>query len=119
MTLSLRTRLTVWYSALLLLALVVFTATVLWLHWRLLVRQSDESLEALATTGANVVADELAEHATLGGAAREMADVVRHEHYDAFTNVVDVYIQRLRRKLDLPDAPSMIRTRRGQGYQLL
>ena len=81
MTLSLRTRLTVWYSALLLLALVVFTATVLWLHWRLLVRQSDESLEALAITGANVVADELAEHATLGGAAREMADVVRHEHY--------------------------------------
>ena len=50
------------------------------------------------------------------------ADIAEHvwdEHYDAFSNVVDVYIQRLRRKLDLPDAPSMIRTRRGQGYQLL
>jgi len=50
------------------------------------------------------------------------ADIAEHvwdEHYDAFSNVVDVYIQRLRRKLDDPDAPSMIRTRRGQGYQLL
>jgi DNA-binding response OmpR family regulator len=50
------------------------------------------------------------------------ADIAEHvwdEHYDAFSNVVDVYIQRLRRKLDDPDAPSLIRTRRGQGYQLL
>jgi len=50
------------------------------------------------------------------------ADIAEHvwdEHYDAFSNVVDVYVQRLRRKLDEPDAPSMIRTRRGQGYQLV
>jgi two-component system copper resistance phosphate regulon response regulator CusR len=50
------------------------------------------------------------------------ADIAEHvwdEHYDPFSNVVDVYIQRLRRKLDVPDAPSIIRTRRGQGYQLL
>jgi len=50
------------------------------------------------------------------------ADIAEHvwdEHYDAFSNVVDVYVQRLRRKLDDPGAPSMIRTRRGQGYQLL
>jgi two-component system, OmpR family, copper resistance phosphate regulon response regulator CusR len=50
------------------------------------------------------------------------ADIAEHvwdEHYDAFSNVVDVYIQRLRRKLDHPGAPSMIRTRRGHGYQLL
>src|SRR5215471_5940943 len=50
------------------------------------------------------------------------ADIAEHvwdEHYDAFSNVVDVYVQRLRRKLDDPDAPSIIRTRRGQGYQLL
>jgi two-component system copper resistance phosphate regulon response regulator CusR len=50
------------------------------------------------------------------------ADIAEHvwdEHYDPFSNVVDVYIQRLRRKLDDPDAPSVIRTRRGQGYQLL
>ncbi len=50
------------------------------------------------------------------------ADIAEHvwdEHYDAFSNVVDVYIQRLRRKLDAPSGPSLIRTRRGQGYQLL
>ena len=49
------------------------------------------------------------------------ADIAEHvwdEHYDPFSNVVDVYIQRLRRKLDRDDGPSLIRTRRGQGYQL-
>ena len=33
------------------------------------------------------------------------ADIAEHvwdEHYDAFSNVVDVYVQRLRRKLDDP-----------------
>jgi two-component system copper resistance phosphate regulon response regulator CusR len=50
------------------------------------------------------------------------ADIAEHvwdEHYDAFSNVVDVYVQRLRRKLDDPATDSLIRTRRGQGYQLL
>jgi DNA-binding response OmpR family regulator len=50
------------------------------------------------------------------------ADIAEHvwdEHYDAFSNVVDVYVQRLRRKLDDPAGESLIRTRRGQGYQLL
>ena len=50
------------------------------------------------------------------------ADIAEHvwdEHYDAFSNVVDVYVQRLRRKLDEGDEPSLIRTRRGQGYQLI
>jgi two-component system copper resistance phosphate regulon response regulator CusR len=49
----------------------------------------------------------------------EIAEHVWDEHYDPFSNVVDVYIQRLRRKLDEPGVPSAIRTRRGQGYQLL
>jgi len=31
---------------------------------------------------------------------------------------VDVYIQRLRRKLDAAGEESIIRTRRGEGYQL-
>jgi two-component system copper resistance phosphate regulon response regulator CusR len=49
------------------------------------------------------------------------ADIAEHvwdEHYDPFSNVVDVYVQRLRRKLDLPGRASLIRTRRGEGYQL-
>ena len=49
------------------------------------------------------------------------ADIAEHvwdEHYDPLSNVVDVYIQRLRRKLDRPGSESCIRTRRGEGYQL-
>ena len=49
------------------------------------------------------------------------ADIAEHvwdEHYDPMSNVVDVYVQRLRRKLDRPGSESVIRTRRGEGYQL-
>jgi len=48
----------------------------------------------------------------------EIADHVWDENYDPFSNVIDVYVQRLRRKLDRPGAESIIRTRRGEGYQL-
>jgi DNA-binding response OmpR family regulator len=48
----------------------------------------------------------------------EIAEHVWDEHYDPFSNVVDVYVQRLRRKLDQPGVQSLIRTRRGEGYQL-
>ena len=49
------------------------------------------------------------------------ADISEHvwdEHHDPVSNVVDVYVQRLRRKLDRSGTESMIRTRRGEGYQL-
>ena len=55
------------------------------------------------------------------GAVVSRGDIAEHvwdEHYDPVSNVVDVYIQRLRRKLDRPGAASVIRTRRGEGYQL-
>jgi DNA-binding response OmpR family regulator len=48
----------------------------------------------------------------------EIAEHVWDQHYDPFSNVVDVYVQRLRRKLDQPGGESLIRTRRGEGYQL-
>ena len=48
----------------------------------------------------------------------DIAEHVWDEHYDPLSNVVDVYIQRLRRKIDRPGADSFIRTRRGEGYQL-
>jgi two-component system copper resistance phosphate regulon response regulator CusR len=48
----------------------------------------------------------------------EIAEHVWDEHYDPLSNVVDVYVQRLRRKIDRPGADSFIRTRRGEGYQL-
>src|SRR5207302_11336633 len=49
------------------------------------------------------------------------ADIAEHvwdEHYEPLSNVVDVYVQRLRRKLDRRGSDSLIRTRRGEGYQL-
>ena len=49
------------------------------------------------------------------------ADIAEHvwdEGYDPMSNVIDVYIQRLRRKIDDPDGVSMIQTRRGEGYAL-
>jgi DNA-binding response OmpR family regulator len=49
----------------------------------------------------------------------DIAEHVWDEHYDPMSNVVDVYVQRLRRKLDRPGAESIIRTRRGEGYQLV
>jgi two-component system copper resistance phosphate regulon response regulator CusR len=49
------------------------------------------------------------------------ADIAEHvwdEHFDPLSNVIDVYIQRLRRKLDRSGSGSVIRTRRSEGYQL-
>ena len=49
----------------------------------------------------------------------EISEHVWDEGYDPFSNVIDVYVQRLRRKLDVRGRPSVIRTRRGEGYQLV
>ncbi|MEO5818927.1 MAG: response regulator transcription factor [Vicinamibacteraceae bacterium] len=49
----------------------------------------------------------------------EIAEHVWDEHFDPLSNVVDVYVQRLRRRFDRPGAASIIRTRRGEGYQLV
>ena len=76
MALSLRTRLTAWYSVLLVLTVAVFSAAVLWLHWRLLLEQFDEGLTSIGATAANVVEEELGELHDLGLAAAEMAAVV-------------------------------------------
>ena len=46
----------------------------------------------------------------------EIAEHVWDEQYDPFSNVIDVYVQRLRRKLDSAGEPSLIATRRGEGY---
>jgi two-component system copper resistance phosphate regulon response regulator CusR len=48
----------------------------------------------------------------------EIAEHVWDESYDTFSNVIEVYVRRLRRKLDDPGSESLIRTRRGEGYEL-
>lgn len=49
----------------------------------------------------------------------DIAEHVWDEHYDPLSNVVDVYIQRLRRKLEQAGGEPLIRTRRGEGYQIV
>ena len=39
-------------------------------------------------------------------------------NFDPGTNLVDVYIKRLREKIDLPDLPKLLQTIRGVGYVL-
>ncbi len=39
-------------------------------------------------------------------------------NYDPFSNVIDVYVARLRRKVDQPGEPQLIETVRGAGYRL-
>ena len=76
MQVSLRARLTAWYSLLLVLTLAVFSAAVLWLHWELLLEQFDEGLRSVTATAGNVVDEELNE-TDLPSAAAEMVAVVR------------------------------------------
>ncbi len=40
------------------------------------------------------------------------------DNYDPFSNVIDVYIGRIRRKIDPPDQPPLMVTVRGAGYRL-
>ena len=48
----------------------------------------------------------------------EIAQHVWDESFDPFSNVIDVYIRRLRGKLDAGFSPRLIHTRRGAGYLL-
>ncbi|MCU0634659.1 MAG: response regulator transcription factor [Gemmatimonadaceae bacterium] len=41
------------------------------------------------------------------------------DNYDPFSNVIDVYVARLRRKVDGAGEPSMLQTVRGAGYRLV
>ena len=48
----------------------------------------------------------------------DLLDAVWDANYDGLSNVVDVHVGNLRRKLDLPGAPSPIETVRGVGYRI-
>jgi len=49
---------------------------------------------------------------------KDIAQHVWDDSHDPLSNVIDVYVQRLRRKIDPPGRPSLIRAHRGEGYQL-
>ncbi|MGH9725039.1 MAG: winged helix-turn-helix domain-containing protein, partial [Candidatus Acidiferrales bacterium] len=47
------------------------------------------------------------------------SEIIEHVwdcHFDSETNLVDVYINRLRRKIDQPGRSNLIHTIRGVGY---
>lgn len=48
----------------------------------------------------------------------EISERVWDETYDPGSNLIEVYVQRLRRKLDSEGSRSLIQTRRGAGYAL-
>src|SRR4029077_10019661 len=48
----------------------------------------------------------------------EISEHVWDESFDSFTNTIEVYVNRLRRKIDAPPAKPLIHTRRGAGYML-
>jgi two-component system OmpR family response regulator len=47
-----------------------------------------------------------------------MFEAVWGYHFDPGTNVIDVHIGRLRKKVDMPDLSPLIHTVRGSGYRL-
>jgi two-component system copper resistance phosphate regulon response regulator CusR len=49
----------------------------------------------------------------------EIAEHVWDEEFDPFSNLIEVYINRLRRKIDMPPAKPLLHTRRGSGYILV
>lgn len=49
---------------------------------------------------------------------QQIAEHVWDESFDAFSNVIDVYVKRLRAKLETGAGRRLIRTRRGEGYIL-
>ena len=49
---------------------------------------------------------------------RDILDAVWDEHYDGDTNVVEVHVSALRRKIDTPYGRAAVQTVRGVGYRL-
>jgi len=62
--------------------------------------------------------EHLAMHAEEVVGRGSIAEHVWDTSYEAMSNAIDVCVQRLRRKIDDPGRPSLIVTRRGEGYML-
>ena len=63
--------------------------------------------------------DYLARHVDQVVGRAEIAEHVWDEAFDPFSNLIEVYIQRLRRKIDEGHSLKLLRTLRGEGYTLL
>lgn len=80
------------------------------------VKYKDESVEL--TTKEYMILEYFMRHPGVVITRTMLEDHAWDEEFDAESNVVDVFIRRLRRKLDRDDRPSIIKTVRGAGYKL-
>ena len=62
--------------------------------------------------------DYLARHADEVVGRAQIAEHVWDENFDPFSNLIEVYMQRLRRKIDDGQSRKLLRTIRGEGYML-
>jgi DNA-binding response OmpR family regulator len=62
--------------------------------------------------------DYLARHVNRVVGRADIAEHVWDEAFDPFSNLIEVYIQRLRRKIDEGHSSRLLRTLRGEGYML-
>jgi two-component system copper resistance phosphate regulon response regulator CusR len=60
----------------------------------------------------------LARHVNEVVGRAQIAEHVWDENFDPFSNLIEVYMQRLRRKIDDGCSPKLLRTIRGEGYML-
>jgi DNA-binding response OmpR family regulator len=82
-------------------------------------RQAFRSGAALVLTAREyALLEHLALHAGEVVGRASIAEHVWDTSYDTMSNAIDVCVQRLRRKIDDPALPSLIVTRRGEGYML-
>lgn len=70
------------------------------------------------TTKEYALLEFLGRHAGRVVGRAELTDHVWDEHHDPFSNAIEVYVNRLRKKIDAPGMEPLIHTHRGAGYRL-
>lgn len=60
----------------------------------------------------------LMKHAGTPVSREQIAEHVWKQEFDPATNIVDVYINYLRKKIDLPEETALVHTKRGVGYMV-
>ena len=74
--------------------------------------------EIVLTAKEYALLEYMAMHAGRVIGREEIADHVWNEEFDAFSNLIEVYINRLRRAIDRDHERKLIHTVRGAGYRL-
>jgi two-component system OmpR family response regulator len=62
------------------------------------------------------VLEYLAHHAGEVVTRTMLAEHVWGDHYDSLSNLIEVFVNRLRKKMELDGAPRLLHTVRGAGY---